>query len=585
MKSLIRTTFLIVTILLPGVSTWAASNLDDTDKYAWSENSGWVNFKASGGGVTAHRAFLAGFAWAENIGWIKLGVDAGGPYANTSASDWGVNRSVTNQLSGYAWSETAGWINFAPTNGGVMLNPSTGEFSGFAWSENLGWIHIRFDTPSYGVLLVVPQLPDTSSADPEINTPSNDRTVTVEWSGATGNDAGLGYSFLFNSSATGTPDPTIDLVHTTDPHSTTSPPLPDGESHYFHLRSCDTVGNCSDTLHIGPFIIDTTPPQMTTVQTVGDTGDGALDDGEAARTGFTQFYLAFDEALSDPAGDSDPGDVTNPDSYLLAAAGADGIIQTLSCSGGLAGDDETFTIDGVVWDDTENTARLSVNTQNPLPRGAYRLLACGSAALTDEVGNPLDGNGNGTGGDDALHEFTITATNKLGNPNFDNSLDDWTSSSSSQVLWDNDDASSAPTSGCASFFNFSGPETLILSQCIAADDTIGHQFGGKITYFVSNPGDPAISFSLKAYDSANCGGTLLETSSWDHENAVTEGQYQEFHYWAGPAAGTQSIEVVLAAAVDTIGSEVHFDDLLVIEMLFGDGFESGDVSGWSSSAP
>ena len=586
MKSLIRTTLLIAIIHLLVAPVWADSNLDDTQKYAWSENSGWINFKATGGGVVAHRTFLAGFAWAENIGWIKFGADGGGPYANSSASDWGVNRGVTNQLSGYAWSETAGWINVAPTNGGVMLNPSTGEFSGFAWSENLGWIHLRFDTPSYGVLLVVPQLPNTSSSDPEIDTPSNDRTITVQWSGATGNDLGLGYSFLFNSSETGIPNPTIDLAHTTDPHSTTSPPLPDGESHYFHLRSCDTVGNCSDTLHIGPFIVDTTPPQMTSVQTVADTGDGALDEGEAARTGFTQFYLTFDEALSDPFGDSDPGDVTNPDSYLLASAGTDGIIQTVSCSGGIVGDDQENTIDGVVWDDTENTARLSVNAQTPLPRGAYRLLACGSGALADEAGNPLDGNGNGTGGDDALHEFTIMATNRLGNPNFDDSLDGWTCNSSSQVLWENYDASSAPTSGCAGFFSFfSGAATLTLSQCIEADDSIGHALGGKITYFNSNPGDPAISFSLEAFDGPACAGSLLQTSTWDHENGVAEGQYQEFQYWTEPTAGTQSIEVLITATVDNSGSEVYLDDLFVIEMLFGDGFESGDTSGWSSLGP
>ncbi len=573
-------TFALLALLCAHTPVWATSNLDDTDKYAWSENSGWVNLKATGGGVTVHRTFLSGFAWAENIGWIKFGVDAGGPYTNISASDWGVNRSVTNQLSGYAWSETAGWINFAPTNGGVMLSPSTGEFSGFAWSENLGWIHLRFDTPSYGVLLVVPQLPDTYSAEPGIDTPTNDRTVTVEWSGATGNDTGLGYSYFFNTSETGAPDSTIDLAHTTDPHSTTSPPLPDGESHYFHLRSCDTVGNCSDSLHLGPFIIDTTPPQMTVVQTVADTGDGVLDDGEAARTGFTQFYLTFDEALSDPAGDSDPGDVTNPDSYLLASAGTDGIVQTVSCSGGIAGDDQEYTIDSVIWDDSENTARLTINAQTPLPRGAFRLLACGSGALTDQAGNPLDGNGNGTGGDDSLNRFTVLATNLLNNPNFDDGLDQWTSNSVSQVLWDNDDASSAPTSGSGGFFNFYGPATLTLTQCIEANDTIGHAIGGKITYFASNLGDPAISFSLAAYDGTACSGTLLQTSSWGHENGVSEGQYQDFQHWAGAAAGTQSIEVTLSAAVNNAGSEVHLDDLFVIEMLFGDGFEAGDMSQW-----
>ncbi len=579
--------FSVAVILLSTSFTHALSNLDHAEKYAWSENSGWINFNATGGGVIVRRAFLSGYAWAENIGWIKIGADGAGPYDNTSAADWGVNRNALNGLSGYAWSETAGWINFDPTNGGVTIDPSTGEFNGFAWSENLGWIHFRFDTPSYGPLLVIPQLPDTASADHDENVPSPNRRITVEWSGATGNDLGLGYSYLFDASETGTPDPVIDLVHTTDPHSTVSPPLPDGESHYFHLRSCDTVGNCSDTLMLGPFVIDTTPPQLGSVETVADTGDGVLDDGETARIGFTQIYLLFDEALTDPAGDTEPGDVTNPGSYLLAGAGNDGIVQTVSCAAGLAGDDRAVTIDDVTWDDTENAARLSVNSSMPLARGRYRLLACGAGALSDEAGNPLDGNGDGTGGDDALHRFSISATNALMNPNFDSDdgLDGWTSNSSTQVLFDSDDSSSAPTSGCAGFFNFYGPATLSLSQCIEADDTSGHAFGGKITYFASTPGDPLITFSLEAFDGPSCGGALLEASNRDHENGVTEGVYQGFQYWTGPVAGTQSIRVGITAIVNSVGSETHLDDLFLIDMLFGDGFESGDTSGWSETTP
>lgn len=82
---------------------WASEgNIDTTYKYAWSENSGWQNFKPTHGGVTVTPTYLSGYAWAENIGWVKLGSGTG-PYANTTSTNWGVNHdNTTGALSGYA---------------------------------------------------------------------------------------------------------------------------------------------------------------------------------------------------------------------------------------------------------------------------------------------------------------------------------------------------------------------------------------------------------------------------------------------------------------------------------------------------
>jgi hypothetical protein len=55
-----------------------AGTISSTDKYAWSENTGWLNFAPSTGGVTVNPGYLAGYAWQQNIGWIKLGADGGG---------------------------------------------------------------------------------------------------------------------------------------------------------------------------------------------------------------------------------------------------------------------------------------------------------------------------------------------------------------------------------------------------------------------------------------------------------------------------------------------------------------------------
>lgn len=144
----IRKMFLILAL----APLWAHANeIDPLQNYAWAENAGWLNFRSTYGAVTVHEpdegGYLSGYAWGENIGWIKLGNDSGGPYANTSATDWGVNLDSAGNLSGYAWSEVAGWINFDPSDGGVTVNMVTGEFDGYAWGENVGWI--GFSTLGY----------------------------------------------------------------------------------------------------------------------------------------------------------------------------------------------------------------------------------------------------------------------------------------------------------------------------------------------------------------------------------------------------------------------------------------------------
>ena len=131
------------------------SNIDVTNKHAWAENAGWANVATTNGGVTVHfngvSGYLTGLAWGENIGWLKFGDSSGGPYANTSATDWGVNLDATGHLSGYAWGENVGWVKFDHALGGVQVDTSNGHFSGAAWGENIGWLKFKGAAPDYSV--------------------------------------------------------------------------------------------------------------------------------------------------------------------------------------------------------------------------------------------------------------------------------------------------------------------------------------------------------------------------------------------------------------------------------------------------
>jgi hypothetical protein len=140
--------------LLAGGVALADGSIDPTDKYAWSTNAGWINFNPANGGVTVYSDHLEGYAWGENIGWIRLGsYDGGGAhtYTNDAADTYGVNNDGLGNLSGYAWSKNVGWFNFSPSNGGVTIDPVTGDFDGYAWGENVGWVHLQNSSPAYKV--------------------------------------------------------------------------------------------------------------------------------------------------------------------------------------------------------------------------------------------------------------------------------------------------------------------------------------------------------------------------------------------------------------------------------------------------
>jgi len=142
--------FTVLTAALLGAlsAPLPAADLATSAQYAWSENTGWLNLKATDGGAQVYSDHLEGYAWHENLGWMRLGTHTGGgshTYGNTTATNYGVNRDSSlagnGRLSGYAWSENAGWVNFASANGGVMsADAVTGAIDGYAWAENVGWV-------------------------------------------------------------------------------------------------------------------------------------------------------------------------------------------------------------------------------------------------------------------------------------------------------------------------------------------------------------------------------------------------------------------------------------------------------------
>lgn len=144
----------VTVVLVTAGAACAQSNIDESLKYAWQENIGWMNWRdADGGdaGVVVGESFLSGWIWTENCGWISVGdgtPGGGDMYLNDVGSDHGVNIANDGTLSGFGWGENIGWINFdteaalGAFGDEARFDAKSGRFRGYAWGENVGWFNL-----------------------------------------------------------------------------------------------------------------------------------------------------------------------------------------------------------------------------------------------------------------------------------------------------------------------------------------------------------------------------------------------------------------------------------------------------------
>ncbi len=121
--------------------------------FAYGANLGWINVqpqRATHVYVDINETFFGGFIYGANIGWISMGDGTpanGSSYANTSATDCGVNHDGGGALSGFAYSANCGWINFGWTTdpndpNRPRFDLADGTFHGYAYGANIGWINL-----------------------------------------------------------------------------------------------------------------------------------------------------------------------------------------------------------------------------------------------------------------------------------------------------------------------------------------------------------------------------------------------------------------------------------------------------------
>jgi len=342
--------------------------------------------------------------------------------------------------------------------------------------------------------------------------------------------------------------------------------------------SSGNSGTATDTLDV----FDAVPPEVTLVDSIMGTGDGELEECETARTRVDALTVTFDEVMFAP-NDTDPNSVTNPANWLVVGSGPDQDLSTTVC-GALQDDDVAAAIDEVTWAGGSLTATVAFDES--LADGPVRLIAC-SGGMTDPSFNALDGDGDGTGGDDFVRTFRVDRIDAFANGNFDCSLDDWVpASGGSGVSHSPDDVDNAAISGSA-FFDSAGSD-LALGQCIGLLPESIYEFSGYARLDTAGVTLDVIR-SCELFTSSDCTGTGLPAQAF-FSQLTLPGVWEPFVNELGVPTGVNS--GLCQIDLRNLGGmpwQAHVDDLsmdaIFTMILFRDGFESGDTSAWSSTVP
>ena len=331
--------------------------------------------------------------------------------------------------------------------------------------------------------------------------------------------------------------------------------------------------------------LDAEPPMVTVLSTIGDTGDGRLDECETATVPIGAFLWSFSEEIYDPPGDTDPDDVTNPGNFRVLAPGGDFNFATQMC-GPVLGDDVALTIPLVSYDPGTGTAAVSMGGQ--LPPSLYRVMACGSTSIVDLAGNPLDGTGNGVGGDDHVLTFRADPGNAFDNGHFDCDMVDWTPTSATpgEITHSLDDVDNSDLSGSVEITNLALNTDFALSQCVPVRVGLDLPLTGRMRFAAGPFVAVSISRECVFFAAGACAGGDIGSQVVTVLAGDTGGAWVPFAGVVVPPVGAVTANCSFRISNPTGADFTAWFDQLYLDdgsHIFSDGFESGDTSAWSAA--
>lgn len=185
---------------------------------------------------------------------------------------------------------------------------------------------------------------------------------------------------------------------------------------------------------------------------------------------------------------------------------------------------------------------------------------------------------------------SVSAQNLITNPDFDTDVSGWSPSSSIDWTWQSDDYQGSPISGSGLAVQIGGTGSSVgIIQCIGSvSPGEYYRLSTHVDFPSGQLGEGTVSAFVWWYDGPACTGsqtTALVTPS----TSSTAGWEQLSSAPEQAPAGTESVWVYLLMTKSNSNPsdfEAAFDGVelrALPEMIFADGFESGDVSRWALS--
>ena len=232
-------------------------------EYNW-----WLD---NNGNYTHNNCFnLENGDWLGDGGWLVANANSHGSDCEASVAGmlWDLNDYVDDDQNSDGIGDTYdnGNVNIINTLADRIVSGHHPDNSDDFWNA---W----FTSPSHGSdqqLWAIwhehgdnkdtnaPNLPVITSCSHSPNTWSSDSTIYIVWSCSDNGPSGIaGYSYEWSQSSTTIPN----NISEGSSNTTTSPVLSYGNNWYFHVKAKDRAGNWGDTIHHGPFFINSPIPE------------------------------------------------------------------------------------------------------------------------------------------------------------------------------------------------------------------------------------------------------------------------------------------------------------------------------------
>lgn len=178
----------------------------------------------------------------------------------------------------------------------------------------------------------------------------------------------------------------------------------------------------------------------------------------------------------------------------------------------------------------------------------------------------------------------------VSNPGFDVDVIGWNTFPEASIVWSPLDAHASPGSGSGLVTNMSTTalDATGVRQCL---DGVAGPAEYLIAANVLVPGGQSETgytyLVVQWYDGLSCIGTELGSDfSPGVLNPTADVWYRDWGTVEAPSAAQSARLLLMVLKHQDIGTlDAHFDNVGFIEIIFVDGFESGDTLAWSSVSP